>query len=670
MRLLLLAGLLLCAGVAQAATKVDVAAFVKRDGFGDIKISPNGDYYAASVPGVDNSILMIVRRADNKPTAGFGIGKNSYIADFEWVNDQRVVFGTARKFGTLDAPELTGNLYGMNADGTGKDILVGQDVEVMSTGTHIQTKKTEMVAAFLLDSLPADDKNVLITVSGFRGDSFSRVEKMDVYNGRRVPVARSPVRNADFVTDVNGTVRFAYGYDADNNHKLFYRANGNADWTRTADWTLINDEARSGHAETPLGFSADGRIGYLEVEQPSGPDAIVAFDTRDGSRKTVLRDDDSDPAAIIRAMGTPYPAPVGAFIDDGKPRTQFFDEASPEARLYHSLEAAFPGDLVEITSKTADGKLALVQVSSDRDPGDFYLFDTAKKKADYLLARRDWQDPASMAGQRPFAFKARDGRMLHGFLTIPHGSDGKNLPMVVVPHGGPFFRADSWGYDGNAQLLAAAGYAVLQVNFRGSSGYGRDFTQAGAQQWGGTMQDDVTDATHWAVAQGVADAARICIYGGSYGGYAALMGAAREPSLYHCAAGYAGVYDLPLMFEKGDTRMLDSGKAFLHDWLGDPGRLGKVSPVNLAAAIKVPVFLAAGGQDERAPIEHSKRMEKALRAAGVPVETLYIPTEGHGFYTDEHLTAFYTQLLAFLDRNIGGGAKVAATTGAIDGTAH
>jgi dipeptidyl aminopeptidase/acylaminoacyl peptidase len=177
------------------------------------------------------------------------------------------------------------------------------------------------------------------------------------------------------------------------------------------------------------------------------------------------------------------------------------------------------------------------------------------------------------------------------------------------------------------------------------------------------MQDDITDATHWAIQQGIADANRICIYGASYGGYAALMGAAKEPTLYKCAAGYVGVYDLPLMYEKGEMRESISNRAYMHDWIGEKAQLGAVSPVNLAAKIKVPVFLAAGGHDEVAPIEHSKRMEKALRAASVPVETLYFPTEGHGFYVDTHREAFYAQLLAFLARNIGttSGATAAGT---------
>jgi len=661
MKLMLGVAALVLAGAAQAATSFDVASFVKRDGFDEIKISPTGEYYAARVPGEDNSTLMIVRRADNKPMGGFGLGSHTYIADFAWVNATRVVFGTARRFGTLDEPFLTGDLYGINADGTGKNILVGQDVEVMEIGSLIKPKKTEQVAAFLVDSLSADDRHVLVRVSRYANDVFSEVDEMDVYTGRRTPVARAPVRNAAYETDPEGHVRFAYGSNGDNFNKLYYRAAGNADWTDTAAWRELNDQAKSGHVETPLGFSADGQIAYLRVGQSSGPDAVIAFDTRDGTRKEVLRDAISDPTSVVRALGTAYHAPVGVVFGMDRPRTVFFDEAGPEARLHHSLESAFPGRRVDVTSMTADGKLALFEVSSDHDRGQFYLFDTVTKHADYLLARRDWQDPSAMAEQRPIEFKARDGRLLHGFMTVPHRSDGVRLPMVVLPHGGPFFTADSWGFDPETQLLAAAGYAVLQVNFRGSSGYGREFAEAGAREWGGKMQDDVTDATRWAIGQGKADPGRICIYGASYGAYAALMGVAKEPGLYKCAVGYAGVYDLPMLYRKGDTRRSESGRTFISDWIGEPANLASVSPVNLADRIKVPVFLAAGGNDERAPIQHTKEMEDALRKAGAPVETLYFPNEGHGFYGEDHKLAFYAQLLALLDRTIGRAAPSRST---------
>jgi dipeptidyl aminopeptidase/acylaminoacyl peptidase len=651
MRVLILAGLLVAAACPVHAAVIDVAPYAKRDDFETIKLSPNGDYYAATVPMEGKSVLLIVHRADNKASAGFTLGKNTYVADFDWVSPKRVLISMGRKFGALDVPELTGNLYAINADGTDSALLVGPDVQQMSTGTHIQGRTTERVAAFLVDDLANDDRNVLVSVSPFDADAFSRVDRMDVETGKRTTVARSPVRNAYFMTDHQGVVRFASGTDTSNTRRLYYRAGDGSDWSE------INNELSSDHVEWPLGFSADDRMAYLRVGQSAGPDAIVAMDSASGARKQVFRDDDSDPGAIIRSAGT---VPVGAMVMDGKPRTVFFDPSGADARLYRSLEAAFPGNEVAITSQTTDGHLVLVSVSSDRNPGDFYVFDTVAKKAEHLVSRRDWFDPAEMAEVRPFTFKARDGMPLFGYLTMPKGP-GRNLPMVVIPHGGPYDVSDDWGFDPDTQLLAAAGYAVLQVNYRGSSGHGQAYERAGKRQWGAAMQDDITDATRWAAAQGIANSERICIFGGSYGGYAALMGVAREPALYKCAVGYVGVYDLPMLFGKGDVMQSYSGKAYMRDWIGDTAQLGKVSPTNLASRIKVPVLLVAGGQDERAPIEHSEKMEKALRAAGVPVETLYIRTEGHGFYVEEHKKQFYNRLLDFIDRTIGAGAVASAS---------
>ena len=646
--LILAAALAVAASPVIAAPAVDVAPYVKRDDFDQIKLSPNGDYYAASVPMEDKSVLVIIRRADNKPTATFNLGKNKHVYGFAWVNPQLVMLTMAEKIGALDKPLPTGNLYTVRADGKGVDILVGQDVEAMGTGSHIQVKKAELVAAELVDDLPQDDDNVLISTTPFDSDAYSQVETMDVHSGKRKPVVRAPVRNASFFTDHQGVVRFAHGWDMNSDSKLFYRAGDGAQWVE------INDELAGGHDEVPIGFSADNRIAYLLVEQAQGPDAVVAMDVASRTRTQVFRDDDSDPRFTIYGKDTQASAwvPVGVSLMDGKPRTAFFDTASPDARLYRSLEGAFAGSAVYITSATTDGKLVLVEVESDRNPGDFYLFDTVTKKAELLVSRRGWFDPAGMAEERPFTFAARDGMALHGYVTLPHGATDKHLPMVVLPHGGPYGVAEGWGFDTEAQLLAAAGYAVLQVDFRGSGLHGRAYKNAGAREWGRKMQDDVTDATRWAITQGIADPQRICIYGGSYGAYAALMGVAREPGLYRCAVGYVGVYDLPRMLSNRESPAA-STKAWLRQWVGEAAQLVDRSPVNLAGQVKVPVFLAAGGEDDVAPIEHSERMEKALRAAGVPVETLYYRTEGHGFYVDAHKQEFYDKLLGFLDRNIG-----------------
>jgi len=645
-RTMLTAALVVVGSVAAgSAWAVDLTQFLRQETFTDIKISPGGEYVAATVPMEDSTAIAVMRLADKQLVGSFRPPQKNHAYEFDWVSNERLLIGLAEKWGALDKPNPTGELYAIDANGNRGELLVGYRVESKGPGTRIQPKKVEAVAAFLADDLPGDERNVLVTVWPFAEDPFTRVERMDVASGRRVRMASSPVRRGEFTTDGQGEVRFVHGSGSDNVNKLYYRE-------RSGDsWKMINDEAVSKRIETAIGFSADGSLAYLQAEQTQGPDAIVSWNPQTGERAVVLRDEVVNPYRIIHRPGTHVP--VGALYMGDTPRTRFFDEKSPEARLYRSLEAAFGGP-VYITSSTRDGRVVLVETWSGTNPGDFYVYDTEARKAEHLISRSDWIDIDRSATVRPVALKARDGLPLHGFLTVPSGSDGRNLPMVVMPHGGPFHVFDNGQYDRETQILAAAGYAVLQVNFRGSGNYGRAHAQAGAQQWGAAMQDDVTDATRWAIAQGIADARRICIYGASYGAYAAMMGAAREQGLYQCAAGYVGVYDLPLMFARGDVQERDSGVTFLREWLGDPAKLGAVSPVNLATQIKVPVFLAAGGEDKRAPIQHTERMEAALKRAGTPVESLYYKTEGHGFYTLAHRTEYYDKLLAFLSRSLGG----------------
>jgi dipeptidyl aminopeptidase/acylaminoacyl peptidase len=639
---------LLAAGIGGARA-VDIEAFVKKDRFENIKISPTGEYFAATVPFEDRTALVIMDRANKKLMGTFQLGRDSAVAGFVWVSPDRVLISAAEKFGELDEPQLTGELFAMDASGGKTEMLVGQRVGG-NLGTRIQTKKAEQVAAFLVDDLPDDDKYVLISVMPFTQDPYTRVERMNVYTGVRNVVTRAPIRNADFATDNKGQVRFALGAETDNVSKLYYRADDKS------DWTLFNDEAATHRIERPIGFSADDAIAYLRVEQPTGPDALVAYEVATGKRNEVLRDGEMDPVVLYKP-GTSVP--VGAMYGGGKPRMKFFDEASADARLYRSLQAAFGDNAATITSSTSDGRLNLVAAWSGRNPGDFYLFDAAAKKAEYVISRAEWFDPEKMAKVTPFEFAARDGLGLKGFLTIPAGASGKNMPLVVMPHGGPFTISDEWGFDPQAQMLAQAGYAVLQVNFRGSGGRGRQFEHAGARQWGLAMQDDVTDATKWAIAQGIADPARICIYGASYGAFAALMGAAKEPTLYKCAAGYVGVYDLPQLHTE-ETGKHGSIRTWANEWIGDDAAtLAANSPTRNAANIKVPVLLAAGREDERAKVEHTEAMERALKGAGVQVEASYYAGEGHGFYKPENNRDYYTRLLAFLARSLGGGVASA-----------
>jgi dipeptidyl aminopeptidase/acylaminoacyl peptidase len=302
---------------------------------------------------------------------------------------------------------------------------------------------------------------------------------------------------------------------------------------------------------------------------------------------------------------------------------------------------------------TKDGSEAVFRVSSDRNPGEFYLLDK-NKKATYLMATREWIKLEQMAEMRPISLTARDGLEIRGYLTVPKGSDGKNLPLIVHPHGGPFGPFDDWGFDPEVQMLANHGYAVMQLNFRGSGNYGREFERSGYQQWGGTMQDDLTDATLWAIKEGIADQDRICIYGASYGAYASAMGIAKEPDLYKCAVGYVGVYDMALMYNRGDIRERDSGVNFLKEALGTgSNKLAAASPTKMADRIKAPIFIVSGGEDQRAPKAHSEALRDALKKAGKPYEWMVAEHEGHGFFKEETNLELYTRMLAFFDKYIG-----------------
>ncbi|HET6603183.1 MAG TPA: S9 family peptidase [Xanthomonadaceae bacterium] len=641
---------------AAAADRLPLSVFLKNDTFTAIKISPTGKYLAATVPVEDKTVLVVLDRDTMEQTGLFNLRGRTHVVDFWWVNDERVVMSVGEKRGRLELPRPTGELYATNADGTRQEVLAGFRAggDTNPVGTRIRGKANENVFAVMVDPLPEDKDNVIVGIysgGSLADEPVTTAERMDVYSGYRVKITTAPERRSQFLTDHKGQVRFAVGAGADNKSKLYHRADDRS------EWKLLNDHARSGFDMYPVGFGEDRRTAYLGAQEIEGPDAIYAYDTVTGEMKKVLQDDNTEPYRILYSLDRQ--SVIGAAFMDPVLRHEFFDPVQTDSRLYRSLVASFPGESVLIDSATRDGRFALLRVFGAGNPGDYFVFDTGAKKAAHLVSSRAWIDPAAMGEVRPISLKARDGLDLHGYVTLPPGSDGKNLPMVVNPHGGPFAVQDIWAFNDEAQMLASRGYAVLQVNFRGSDGYGLQFETAGYKQWGRTMQDDVTDATRWAIAQGIADKDRVCIYGASYGAYAALMGVAREPDLYRCAVGYIGVYDLRLMHSDGDIPQRLSGRNLLEDILGSE-KLDEYSPTRLAARIKSPVFLAAGGEDERAPLKHTRAMESALKAAGGSVETLIYPTEGHGFFNEANREAFYTRLLAFLDRHIGQARSTAA----------
>lgn len=640
---------------ASAPAAPPLEDFLARDSFNEIAISPDGRFLAASAGMDKGGALVVLDRETLQRQGHFYAGSQIEVVDFWWANEQRLVFAVGQKMNGLEQPAWTGELFAMDADGSAQLMLSGQRAGTAGTGSNIKGRRGERIAAYPIDFLPDSERRILVSVTPMGGSSepFTRVERMDVFTGARTGVARAPVQRANFVTDPAGEVRFALGAGVDNETELYYRVDGDS------DWVLVNDEGETEQVVAPLGFSADGSTAYLQVSRESGPDAIEAFDPSTLERREIFRHERVDPSSVIQSFDGR--AVLGVALRTPRREAHFFVKGSSEEILWRSLSAAFEGQDVAIPSVSADGRWAIVQTRSDRNPGDFYLFDREAKRASHIGSRAERIDPEALGQTRTLQIKARDGLELEALLTLPPGSDGRNLPLVLHPHGGPFGVQDVLGYDSQVQILATRGYAVLQVNFRGSGGYGRSFMLAGYRQWGRAMQDDLTDATRYVIEQGIADPRRICTFGASYGGYASLMAAAKEPELYACAVGYVGVYDLPMMYKNGDIPQTGSGKNYLRDALGSEG-LEETSPARLAERIVAPVLLVAGGADERTPIEQTEAMERALKAVGRPPQTLYKRTEGHGFYDEANRLELQQTVLAFLDRHIGSGWKATAST--------
>jgi dipeptidyl aminopeptidase/acylaminoacyl peptidase len=638
--------------MAQGAKPHDIEDFIREDKFKSASVSPKGTYIAVTVPVEDKTVLVVIKPGESKPLMRMEPrGKKSHVLDVTWVSDERLIYSVGVR-DQLDEgiPYITED-WAINADSTKAVQLSGFSGASRSDISVRTGQRKEIFAFSTVDTLPDDDDNIIVAV--YRpGTSYTTVERMNVNSGSRLKLSQAPVKNATFWTDNSGQVRFASGFDTDQVQKLYYRKSSDS------EWILLNDEGQSRKEMYAAGFSADNTIAYLRSQELIGPDSIVGYDTATGDFKTLIRDSLANPSVIINPIGKRYP--IGAVFAGPKPRYEYFDPDSADAKAHRALHRGFPGQIVMPGTYVTAKNEVVVSVYGDREPAGLYAMNMATRSVAPMMFAADWLEPEKLSSMRDVVFDARDGRKIPAWLTVPIGSDGKNLPLVIYPHGGPFGVMDPWDYDAVVQMLSSHGYAVLQVNFRGSSGYGRDHAIAGYKQWGLKMQDDLTDATRWAIDQGVADKDRICIYGASYGGYASLMGVAKEPDLYKCAVGQVGVYDLARV-KSEDSLGNDYARSFFELTMAD-GDLAPVSPNRIASRIKVPVFLSAGHEDEIAPVEHTEMMEAALKAAGVPVETLYFKDEGHGIYKLAHKREFYGRLLTFLQKHIGGRAPVVVAT--------
>ncbi len=623
---------------AKSPADISIGDFWKQSEFVNIQISPDGKYFGAIVPDDETRTLVIFQREDRKVTGVARFTDKRQVGSFAWVSPTRVSFTMNERSGRLVAPQGRGEVLFMDVNGKDRAAYGGGG----GRGSLLSsTLRDETDYVMVTDYVPSQ-----------RGEGGEQVlYRVNVKTAKAQRKAFSPVRGSSFLLTREGQARVASGEGGFEQNEIWYRGE------KDEQWRKIFSQVETGRTMSPWFVDPDGVHFYATVSEKTGPDGLYKVDAN-GSMSLVARDEISNPSASVRAVDTG--ALLAVEFDATVPRRQYINAEHRDAKILARLENSFPGQWVSIVNSTDDSNTWVFLVSSDRNPGEFYVYDRESGKATYLAAVREWIDPDLMSPMKPIQYQARDGRTIHGWLTLPKDSDGKNLPMIVNPHGGPFGPYDSWGYQPEVQMFASRGYAVLQPNFRGSGGFGTEFTESGYRQWGGTMQDDLTDATQWAIEQGIADKQRICISGGSYGAYAALMGVVKEPDLYQCAMGFVGVYDMTVMDSRGDVSESDSGQAFLRKVLGnDDSALALASPNKQASKIKAAVFLAAGKEDRRAPPVHTERMFESLKAAGSQVDKPIIQKgEGHGFYKTEHNVNLYTKMMTFFDQHIGPKAAV------------
>lgn len=646
------------AGSASASSPQTITDFVRHPTYSVVKISPNGDYLAITVDRGQQDVLTVLRTSDLSVLKINQLPDSKSVGDFHWVSPDRLLFTAVRKMGGYAQPFMTGEWFAVNADGSLPRPLI-----FYGTRDATQRSKTVTNERFaLIDTLEDDDQHVLMQATSPRSSEGAGTElvMVDVLTGRRISLGRAPTENCNIVPDSQKTAKFAVCRSSRNEEgdyedrtELYRRDDGK--------WMLVNASRTDGKHQSVMRATANGKI-HMVQDDGKTPAAIGTLDTHTGAFQPLFQDPIVQASDLI--WSTDQETLIAVVTEAAAPKVHMIDETHPDAELYASLAQSFPGQLVDLSSYTSDGKKIIVSVRSDSNPGDLYLYDRDSRQARFLMKNRKWLDRNRLGSVRPFSFRARDGQLIHGYLTIPEGSDGRNLPLIVNPHGGPIGPRDHWTFDWESQLLASRGYAVLRVNYRGSGGYGRAFQDAGHMEWGQAIQDDIIGATRWVIQNGHADKQRICIYGGSFGGYSSLMAPIRAPGLFKCAFGYVGVYDVAMMFDKGDIPQSESGRRYLRRTHGsDVSFWHQNSPARRAGEVKIPVYLAAGARDERTPPEQTVLMNKALTNAGNPPEGMIIQSgEMHGYYDEKNRERLYTEMLAFFDRHIGN-AQVVTTTG-------
>ena len=623
------------APAAQAAPppELPVDLFFDMPSMASIQFSPDGKRILCVVPheGRQNLAVIDLEKGTKKLLSSFN--DKDALSPF-WANDDRIIFSTD------DNGKEELEYYAVNPDGSDPTIITPD------RGTTI------------LSRLP-DDKRFILVQARIVNNDWWDVAKMDLRNGKlTAPIAKAPGNVEFYVLDRALAVRFAVVRDWPNRkNRVLYRDAEAREWREvfTSDFDTPSWQ--------PIAFDGDNRTAYVWSDIGRKTRAIYRYDTATGVME-------STPvcADAVYDAATAYSRNSGTIIyDESKKKVVGISYAADRTRfvwlddefkaIHSKLEQSLPDTVHSPVQIAADGSKIVFSSRSDRDPGVYYLYDRKRQKLSELAVVKPRIDPEQMAPMRAISYAARDGMVIHAYLTTPAGRQPKGLPLIVNPHGGPYGPRDDWVFNPEVQFFANRGFAVLQPNFRGSGGYGHWYEAAGFKKWGLEMQHDLTDGVKWLIDQGIVDPKRVVIAGASYGGYATMAGLVYTPELYVAGINYVGVVDIKGVIPKAqasqrmywfNTRIGDLGDA------DDRKRLHDTSPVNFADRVRVPVLMAYGSNDPRVRIDQANDIERALKRSNVPYELIIEKKEGHGFREEKRRIEFYKRVDAFLKQHVPG----------------
>ena len=631
---------------ADVPPRIPVREFFANPAVSSPRLSDDGKTYAFIRSAGDVQVIFslgVIGGAKPVPLTRISDPENR-LAWLEWANESRLLIsGQARNPYGIGMRSRMTRLYGVDRDGKNFAWL-GKDWPLFGQLQLPVTYQDQV-----LHWTPDDPESVLIQFWQ-PYDESPKVRRMDVNSGalRGVQGRSHGIRN--WYADAAGKLRAGDTSTALNVYRLYARVDSKDPLERVLEHPIFGDGG-----PTFAGFHADPSKLYVSA-QHEGRTAIFEFDIRTKQLGALaFAHPEVDVGGLYQDPGRQRRV-VGVYYIVDRPEIHFFDEAA--AKEQRALRAAFEREFGapmyhEGVSASADGAQQLLEVSSEVQPPVYYFYDRTKRHLTRVLEQRPSLKPELLAPTRRVTYQARDGLSIPAYLTLPKGVPPKNLPAIIDVHGGPWSR-DWIQWDPEVQLLANRGFAVFQINFRGSDGLGKKHLEAGYREWGQKIQDDITDGVKWLVAEGMADPDRIGITGGSYGGYATLVGLTNTPDLYRAGAAYASVTDIEFLLS--DDKWYDWGYEW-HETMvggerGDKERLRESSPLRHVAKIRAPVLLGHGADDQRVHVRQSRRMAEALKDAGKEYEYLEFPDEIHGFLLEANRIRWYEALSAFFEKNL------------------